>query len=258
MLREILTSSLRFQWDPPLDRLAFGVVPAYRRFELFYERYRAAAELLAPRPAALGAWPGGRKRRILDVGAGEGHLKRFVTAPDLEWHATELDAGRAALCAEQGYAVTAGDPTLARIDHRDASFDVVAACHVLEHLPDVPRALAELDRVLAPGGLLFLAVPIKVAPLHLLLRAWYRLRVWMSPGETTQAYSLGAFRAELERCFGARYALVDLRGLRLLSARKRNGWEDHAGFYRFNVAWGRRFPALTPEVNVVLRKQAAR
>jgi SAM-dependent methyltransferase len=240
---------------PPLAQLAFGRVPAYRRYELFFERYRAAAEFIDPRPGALGPWPGGRPRRILDVGCGEGHLNRFVSAPDLEWHGTEVDPRRATRCAALGY--TIGDVGVASglLPYADARFDVVAACHVLEHQVDRARMLAELDRVLAPGGLMFVAVPIKPPPLHWLLNLYYRLKVDMVRGETTIAYSLASFRAELARAYGDGYRLIDLRGLRLLSARKRAAWEDHEGFYRFNVAWGRRFPALTPEVNVVLQKR---
>lgn len=240
---------------PPLAHLAFGRVPSYRKYELFFERYRAAAEFLDPRPAALGAWPGGRPRRILDVGAGEGFLKRFVTAADLEWHGTEVNPRRAELCAAMGYTIGSVDPATQHLPYPDAHFDAVAACHVLEHMEQRERVLAELERVLAPRGLLFIAVPIKLPPLHLLLNLYYRAKVGMVRGETTQAYSLASFRAELARAYGERFRILDLRGLRLLSARKRASWEDHEGFYRFNVAWGRRFPALTPEVNVILEKQ---
>ena len=243
-----------FFGHPPLARLAFGRVPAYRKYELFFERYRAAVEFLDPRPAALGAWPGGRPRRILDVGCGEGFLKRFVTAPDLEWHGTELNPRRAELCVALGYAIGGVDPATQDLPYPDAHFDAVAACHVLEHMERREHVLAELDRVLRPGGLLFVAVPIKLAPLHGLLNLYYRARFSMVRGETNQAFSLGSFREVLAQAYGDRFRIVDLRGLRLFSARKRASWEDHEGFYRFNVAWGRRFPALTPEVNVILQK----
>lgn len=36
-----------------------------------------------------------------------------------------------------------------------ASFDVVIANHMLYHIPDLPRALGEIQRVLKPGGCLF-------------------------------------------------------------------------------------------------------
>jgi SAM-dependent methyltransferase len=42
----------------------------------------------------------------------------------------------------------------------DASLDVVLSPHVLEHVPDTERAITELHRVLVPGGLLLLQVPV--------------------------------------------------------------------------------------------------
>jgi SAM-dependent methyltransferase len=41
----------------------------------------------------------------------------------------------------------------------DASFDLVLCAHVLEHVPDDRRAIAEFHRVLAPGGTAVLQVP---------------------------------------------------------------------------------------------------
>lgn len=46
-----------------------------------------------------------------------------------------------------------------RIDAEDGSFDAVVCFHVLEHVDD-RKALSELHRILRPGGLALLAVPI--------------------------------------------------------------------------------------------------
>jgi SAM-dependent methyltransferase len=46
-----------------------------------------------------------------------------------------------------------------RIALRDASFDVVVASHVLEHVDD-RKALGELRRILKPGGTLIVMIPI--------------------------------------------------------------------------------------------------
>jgi SAM-dependent methyltransferase len=49
---------------------------------------------------------------------------------------------------------------LQAIELPDASLDVVLCAHVLEHVPDTDKALAELRRVMAPGGHLLLQVPV--------------------------------------------------------------------------------------------------
>ena len=49
---------------------------------------------------------------------------------------------------------------LQQIDMPDASVDVILTPHVLEHVPDTGRALAELFRVVAPGGRVYLQVPL--------------------------------------------------------------------------------------------------
>jgi len=49
---------------------------------------------------------------------------------------------------------------LQRLPFPGASYDVVYASHVLEHVPDDAAAIREIRRVLAPGGLAILPVPI--------------------------------------------------------------------------------------------------
>jgi SAM-dependent methyltransferase len=49
---------------------------------------------------------------------------------------------------------------LQAIDLPDACIDVLLCAHVLEHVPDTGKALAEIRRVVAPGGHLLLQVPV--------------------------------------------------------------------------------------------------
>jgi SAM-dependent methyltransferase len=49
---------------------------------------------------------------------------------------------------------------LQQIDLPDDALDIVLSAHVLEHVPEPDRAFAELYRVLAPGGRLYLQVPL--------------------------------------------------------------------------------------------------
>lgn len=47
-----------------------------------------------------------------------------------------------------------------RLTYADSSFDLVTHTEVLEHVPDDARALAELHRVLRPGGRMLFSVPL--------------------------------------------------------------------------------------------------
>ena len=47
------------------------------------------------------------------------------------------------------------------IDLPDQSFDVVLCVHVLEHVPDDRKAMAELRRILRPSGIAIVMVPIE-------------------------------------------------------------------------------------------------
>ncbi|MBI4882972.1 MAG: class I SAM-dependent methyltransferase [Actinobacteria bacterium] len=49
---------------------------------------------------------------------------------------------------------------LQRIELPDASIDLLLTPHVLEHVPDTATALAEIHRVLAPNGRMYLQVPM--------------------------------------------------------------------------------------------------
>jgi SAM-dependent methyltransferase len=48
------------------------------------------------------------------------------------------------------------------IPYPEASFDLVICSHVLEHVPDDRTAIAEIRRVLRPGGQALIVVPIKL------------------------------------------------------------------------------------------------
>ena len=84
-----------------------------------------------------------------------------------------LSLARASLCAQIDYvtgdffvtrsAVAAGmvEHTIdvQRIPFPPSHFDVIVILHVLEHVPSLRDSLAELFRVLRPGGLAVVAVP---------------------------------------------------------------------------------------------------
>lgn len=105
-----------------------------------------------------------RTTRVLDAGCGEGVIVDEY-ADRLE--ITGLDANYSSPRVTQG--------SLMALPFPDASFDRALCLDVLEHLAyeDQPRALAELFRVLRPGGELLVSVPNLA---HLQSRVQFLLR----------------------------------------------------------------------------------
>lgn len=95
---------------------------------------------------------------VLDVGTGEGQLARRAAAIGLV--AVGLDPAWAQIseAARRG-----GGPAYLRgsgqaLPFSDASFDVVVACLVLEHIYDLDAVVGEMARVLACGGILLVFI----------------------------------------------------------------------------------------------------
>jgi SAM-dependent methyltransferase len=96
--------------------------------------------------------------RILDFGCGTGawlaELERFGAVS-----AVDADPSAVAFCHERGRTEVQLVPPGAPLPFLDDAFDIVTALDVIEHIDDDVAALAELRRVLRPGGTLLVAVP---------------------------------------------------------------------------------------------------
>ncbi len=94
---------------------------------------------------------------FLDIGCSVGSF--LQAAADRGWDAQGVDVSQYAVdvCLEQGLKAKIGD--MQHLDFPDQTFDVINLRHVLEHDWDLYACLAEIRRVLKPGGLLILEVP---------------------------------------------------------------------------------------------------
>jgi ubiquinone/menaquinone biosynthesis C-methylase UbiE len=124
-------------------------------FEDFGRGYvQARAERMLPRP---------RYGRALEVGAGTGFwiLNLWQNGYVEEAHATDISEGMLEVCRQNaehlGCDIDLRSADAEELPYPDETFDLVTGHAFLHHLPEPGAGLAEMFRVLRPGGALFLA-----------------------------------------------------------------------------------------------------
>ncbi len=95
--------------------------------------------------------------RILDAGCGTGGTLAALEGVGELW-GCDIAAEALDMCRTRGFEDLV-QGSVEALDFDDASFDVVISCDVLEHVEDDAAAMAELARVLRPGGICVLTLP---------------------------------------------------------------------------------------------------
>jgi 2-polyprenyl-6-hydroxyphenyl methylase/3-demethylubiquinone-9 3-methyltransferase len=121
-------------WDP------------YGAFSALHALAAARARLIPPatRPGAV----------LADLGCGAGLLAPHVAGKGYRHVGVDLSATALPQARAHGVEVVRGD--VLHLPLADEVADVVSAGEILEHVTDLPRAVAEACRILRPGGLLVL------------------------------------------------------------------------------------------------------
>jgi 2-polyprenyl-6-hydroxyphenyl methylase / 3-demethylubiquinone-9 3-methyltransferase len=120
--------------------------PPFGKFAALHWLARSRAQLVPPPP-----YPGAP---LLDVACGAGLLAPHLVGRLAGWRHIGLDLSELSLRQARAHGVAPVRADVVRLPFADASLTCVVAGEVLEHLPDLESATAELARVLAPGGTL--------------------------------------------------------------------------------------------------------
>lgn len=98
-------------------------------------------------------------RSVLDVGCGAGLVLAALREPGRRVCGVEMSAEAVRSLEERGMEGRAVDLEADRLPFGDGEFDVVLCYDVIEHVFAPGRLLAEIRRVVRPGGAVFLCVP---------------------------------------------------------------------------------------------------
>ena len=154
-----------------------------------------------------------RDRELLEVGCGTGLLLRRFSA--IARRAVGVDLSPKMLERARGRALQVVEGSATDLPFADASFDVAVSFKTLSHVPDLGRALAEMARVVRPGGALIVELYNPRSLRAFLKRALPAGRV----GEGTERDVLCRYddRRALERVLPRGYSIASVRGVRVLT-----------------------------------------
>ncbi len=138
--------------DPAVVRAQYATETGLETRRSVYEN----AEGDDAREVAFQAIAASRPRKILEVGPGPGELSERIMA-ELGAEVVALDVSERMVELARGRGVDARIGDVQALPFADGSFDTVVAAWMLYHVPDLDRGLAEIARVLAPGGQLIAA-----------------------------------------------------------------------------------------------------
>ncbi len=238
------------QYRPGIDELAFGVEPAKTKYRLRLARYPALMETLERWLGNHTTDTAGEPFDLLDIGAGFGRTFIYVEAAGLadrfRLQGVDLDPARKDhVFGTDRWIIHERDAELG-LGFAENSFDVVICEQLLEHLHHPERVVAEAARVLRPGGIFVVGVPIFVEPVAK-FRRWRVGRYGLGGSDHVQTYSLKSIRRELLEHF----RVDEQRGFRIISGGVLRKLENRFWWYRFNRWLGEHLPALCIEVQLI-------
>lgn len=213
-------------------------------------RYWWAGQALAQEAQRLG-----RPLRVIDLGCERGWLKHF-TPPEAVSHWIGVDWNpRSEARTSAGYDEVHHANFDEQLPLESRNADAVVSLHVFEHLPRPGATLAEVSRLLKPGGIFLGGAPTMPGFLARWREKYFRrllIQGQLVPGGHITCLSPGRWRK-----LAAEVGLDVEFAVGSHAVRMTGGFlENYRPWVRLNQLWGALFPALGSECYLRARRQA--
>jgi len=132
---------------------------------------------------------------VLEIGSGDGYGAEMLSRAGARVTGIDLSTDAVAHAGEKHQAANLAFVAYdgVHMPFADDRFGLAVSFQVIEHVEDVPLYLAEIRRVLAPGGTLVITTPNRVYRLKPGQRPWNRFHL--------REYDAAGLRRELAACF---------------------------------------------------------
>lgn len=236
--------------------VAFGVELDKARYRLRLARYHGLAEQIAD---YLKTKSSDESVVLVDVGVGNGRTLRYLEPTGVSERIRFIGLDNSSKRLREMYKPDRWE--LIQSDVRlpiplaDGLADIAVCEQVIEHLNHPDSLLAEIQRILKPGGILIAGVPTFIPGM-----AWIRESVvplvdrWRGKNRGhVQVFTCKSFIKLIDA--SPNLNVVNIRGYRIISDIPLLGLEDQRWWWRFNRWLGQRLPMLCIETQVRARKR---
>jgi len=242
----------------PKRGMAYGVDSMKKEFySLRQARYHALAFDL--QQIATEYQEKGRRLKVLEIGIWDGITKKYL---DVWPSARNIDLHGADIQLRDVYQKSAwagfflGDLMEGYQNIPSNEFDIVICEQVLEHLPELETPVRTLERVLRPGGTLFVGVPIFPFGLHLVRKYIVpkidKMNPYAKKRGHVQAFSQRSFIDLIQKLTTLK--IESIRGFRVVSGGILRPLENLRPWWQLNRWIGRRVPWICTEIQVIAHK----
>ena len=184
---------------------------------------------------------------VVDAGCERGLTKRFFRAgKNIKWIGLDWNISRPELVK-----IEYDELFKCNFDQRlplaDDSVDIVVFLHVLEHLPRPDFTMREIQRILRPGGLVLVGVPVKPRLIALVREKYFYWQ--LAKGRRKKGRHINCFWPDRLRTLAHKSGFrTELMSGGYFLRAKINPFENYAWWMRINQIFGILFPSMGQEI----------